>query len=159
MKNRVCNVLLMVSITGALALAALPALPQKARSGSDSDGAEKYMIDMERQWAESACTHQSVAEKILADDFQGTAPSGERYDKAKALQRDSSLSERECRLDEAKVLFFGDNVAVVYGNERSVVKAQGAPEHMRCLVWTDTWLSRRTNWQIVAAQDTALPCR
>jgi hypothetical protein len=146
-----------VLITCVLAAAVLPVLPQKARANNDDT--VKYMTDMERQKAESGCTGQPVPEKLFADDFQGTAPSGERYDKAKALQRDSSLSERECHLDEAKVSFFGDNIAIVYGSEQAVVKSQGYPEHTRCLVWTDMWLNRSNNWQIVAAQDTALPCR
>lgn len=159
MRNGVCNVLFVVFITGVLMVVAPMAMPQNARSRSDSDQVAKYMVDLERQWAESGCTHEPVAEKILADDFQGTAPSGERYDKAKALQRDSSLSERECQLDEAKVYFFGENVAIVYGSERAFVKVQDGTEHERCLVWTDTWLNRANKWQIVAGQDAALPCK
>jgi len=32
-------------------------------------------------------------------------------------------------------------------------------EAMRCLVWTDTWLKRRDKWEIIAVQDTAVPCK
>jgi catechol 2,3-dioxygenase-like lactoylglutathione lyase family enzyme len=31
-------------------------------------------------------------------------------------------------------------------------------EAKRCQVWTDTWLKRNGQWQIVAAQDTVIPC-
>ena len=41
----------------------------------------KFMIDGERKWAEAACTHNKIAEKIFADDFQGTSPEGKRYTK------------------------------------------------------------------------------
>jgi hypothetical protein len=75
---------------------------------------------MKRDWAEDGCTPTPVGEKFLADDFQGTAPSGERYDKAEALKRDASLKERDCRLDDAKVRFFGESVAVIYGSERAL---------------------------------------
>jgi Domain of unknown function (DUF4440) len=132
---------------------------EHAQEPPESDPTAKYMIDIERSWAESGCTHQPGAQKFLADDFQGTAPSGERYDKSRALQMDSSSSERQCHLDEAKVRFFGSNLTIVYGSERALRKARDGIEGMRCLVWTDTWLKRNNEWQIVAAQDTAVPCK
>ncbi len=46
------------------------------------------MIQMERDWAEDGCTQKALAGAFLADDFQGTAPGGGRYDKAEALKRD-----------------------------------------------------------------------
>jgi len=117
------------------------------------------MIQMEREWAEDGCTQKPVGVAFLADDFQGTAPGGERYDKAEALKRDASLKERDCRLDDAKVRFFGDSVAIIYGSERALRTDKDGKEAMRCLVWTDTWLKRRGKWEIVAAQDTAVPCK
>ena len=68
------------------------------------------------------------------------------------------MKERGCRLDDAKVRFFGDNVAVIYGSERAA-RTEKNKEIMRCLVWTDTWLNRNGKWEIVAAQDTAVTCK
>jgi Domain of unknown function (DUF4440) len=143
----------------ALVTVGMPARPQHAQWASENDPNAKYMIDMERQWAEAGCKNQPVGEKFIADDFQGTAPSGERYDKAEALKIDSSANEHDCHLDEAKVRFFGENVALIYGSERARRKATDGGERVRCLVWTDTWLRRNGKWQIVAAQDTDTPCR
>jgi hypothetical protein len=137
---------------------AMPIWPQQGKWASETDLAAKYMIDLERKWAEAGCTHQLAAD-TFADDFQGTAPDGSRYDKAHTLQTNSSVTERECHLDDAKVRLFGDNTAIVYGSERAMLKPQGQTERMRCLVWTDTWLKRNEKWQIVAAQDTAVPCK
>jgi len=160
MSNRIERIAVVGAVMGAALIAeAMPTRPQQAQWASESDPSAKYMIDMERQWAESGCTHQPVVEKLLADDFQGTAPSGKRYNKTEALQTNSSQNARECRLDEAKVRFFGDNVAIVYGSERALRKAQDGTEGTRCLVWTDTWLKRNGKWQIVAVQDMALPCK
>jgi TonB family protein len=149
---------LAVTLAGLMAAAAPALLAQQGRWASENDATAKHMIEMERKWAESACTLQSVAE-FIADDFQGTAPSGKRYDKKAAIQNDVARKERECRLDDAKVRFFGDSVALVYGSERATRKPENGPEKMRCLVWTDTWLKRRGKWQIVAAQDTDVPCK
>jgi hypothetical protein len=117
------------------------------------------MIQMEREWAEDGCTQKPAGVAFLADDFQGTAPDGERYDRAEALKHDASLKERDCRLDDAKVRFFGDSVAIIYGSERALHEDKDSKEAMRCLVWTDTWLKRREKWEIVAVQDTSVPCK
>lgn len=154
-----------VAVWLAQALAALMAVaapaqqPQQGRWASGDDPIAKQMIQMERDWAEAGCTGKAVVKELLADDFQGTAPGGERYDKTQALKRDTSLKESDCRLDDAKVRFFGDSIAIIYGSERALRRDKDGKETMRCLVWTDTWLKRRGKWQIVAAQDTAVPCK
>jgi len=129
---------------------------QQGRWAATSDQIAKSIIDNERQWAEAACTHNSIARTILADDFQGTSPDGKRYSKSEEVEEDisSKTEARDCRLDYAKVHFFGDNIALVYGSEHSIRKASDGKEYTRSLVWTDTWLKRNGSWQIVAAQDT-----
>ena len=57
-----------------------------------------------------------------------------------------------------KVKFFDDSIAIAYGAESKMDKANDGKETKRCLIWTDTWLKRAGKWQIVAAQDTTLPC-
>jgi hypothetical protein len=132
---------------------------QQSRWVPASDPVAKTIIEAERSWAESGCSKVSVA-PILAEDFQGTAPDGKRYDKAAALQNDKSQIERKCQLDDVNVRLFGDNIAIAYGSERALRKpAKGGKETLRCLVWTDTWLKRSGKWQIVAAQDTQVACK
>jgi hypothetical protein len=121
----------------------------------------KFMIDAERQWAEAACTHNKIAQKILAEDFQGTSPEGLRYTKSEEVSdtADTSKSARDCRLIDAKARFFGDSLAMVYGSESSVRREKDGTEQSRCLIWTDTWFKRNGNWQIIAAQDTRFECK
>jgi hypothetical protein len=56
------------------------------------------------------------------------------------------------------VRFFGDSIAIAYGAESSVPKTKDGKETKGYLIWTDTWLKRAGKWQIVAAQDTDIPC-
>jgi len=65
---------------------------------------------------------------------------------------------RDCQLGEVKVRFFGDAIAIAYGAEHRIDKDSNGKEAKRCQVWTDTWLKRGGKWQIVAAQDTVIPC-
>ena len=53
----------------------------------------------------------------------------------------------------------GDSIALAYGAESAVGKAKDGKEAKHCLIWTDTWLKRAGKWQIVAAQDTKIPCK
>ena len=139
----------------------LAAPGQQGQWAAAGDATAKFMVDAERQWAEAACTHNRIVERILADDFQGTSPEGMRYTKSEELAQttDSSKTSRDCRLIDANVRFFGDNLAMVYGSERAVRRAKDGTEKPRCLIWTDTWLKRDGKWQIIAAQDMPLDCK
>jgi hypothetical protein len=52
----------------------------------------------ETKWANSACSPQPDLKDVIADDFQGTSPSGHRYDKAKAIATDTKSVSRDCQL-------------------------------------------------------------
>jgi Domain of unknown function (DUF4440) len=134
---------------------------QQGRWATADDATAKFIIDAERQWAEADCTHSSIAEQILADDFQGTSPAGRRYTKPEEVAnlQDRSKAPRDCRLLDARVRFFGESLAMAYGSESSVQKAKDGTEKSRCLIWTDTWLKRNGKWQIIAAQDTQYDCK
>jgi hypothetical protein len=105
---------------------------QQGRWAAADNATAKFMVDAERQWAEAACTHNKIAERILADDFQGTSPEGKRYTKSEEAADTADLSKtaRDCRLIDAKVRFFGDNLAMVYGSESSVRKRKMEPKNL-----------------------------
>jgi Domain of unknown function (DUF4440) len=145
----------------AVLMMAAPAIAQEGKWASAADSTANRLIDLERQWAEEACTGNGITQAILAEDFQGTAPDGSRYSKAQevAHEKPSEVMAKDCRLINARVHFFGENVALVYGSESSVRKSPDGSDSKRCLVWTDTWLERNASWQIVAAQDTQVDCK
>lgn len=120
-----------------------------------NDATAKWMVDMERGWAESGCTGEQITAKILADDFIGTAPDGSRYTKQDTLKK-SDRKETNCKLLEAKVYYYGDSIAVVQGSESGVgPAAEGSkPRH---LIWNDTWMKRNGKWQIITVQDMVAP--
>ena len=131
---------------------------QESRWGSRDEETVRFIIAAEAKWANSACSPQPDLRAVIADDFQGTSPSGRRYGKDEAITTDTKSLSRDCQLGEVKVRFFGDSIAIAYGAESWIEKANDGKETKRCQVWTDTWLKRAGKWQIVAAQDTMLPC-
>src|SRR5262249_23741385 len=123
----------------------------------DTRTAERYIIESERQWAESVATGDaSVVERILADDFVGVDPKGRLYDKAKMVSdtRDGAKYFVSNHANDVKVRFCGDT-AVAQGSE-TWERGTGDPLGGRW-VWTDTWVRRNGKWQIVAAEDLVAP--
>ena len=136
------------------------AYAQQSHWAVPDDKTAKLMIEMEHKWAEGVCTNNGIISELLADDFQGTSTGGERYTKADELRDEKGLhSARGCALDEAKVHFFGENVAIIYGSEHAIGKDKAHPDAKVCQVWTDTWLKRDGKWQIAAAQDDKVDCK
>jgi hypothetical protein len=144
----------------AATLLLVPAYAQQSHWSSADDKTAKYIIEMERKWAEGVCVDNGVVAGLLADDFQGTSTIGARFTKADELKDEKGLrTAHDCGLYEAKVRFFGDRLAVVYGSEHYVGKDKSQPNAKVCQVWTDTWLKRGGTWQIIASQDNRVECK
>ena len=121
----------------------------------DQKETERYILESERQWAESVATGDTSAiERILADDFIGVDPKGRLYAKQEMIDETRNAPKYfvSNRLNEVKVRFYG-STAIVQGSE-TWEKRSG--ERGR-FVWTDTWLRRNGRWQIVAAEDLIAP--
>jgi hypothetical protein len=159
MRHRILH--LMCLITCALTTTAHA---QQSHWATPDDKTAKFMIDMERKWAEGVCTNNGVVAELLADDFQGTSTRGERYSKEDELRDEKAPhSAQGCALDDAKVRFFsfssGEDVAIIYGSEHAIGRDKTHPDAKQCQVWTDTWLKRNGKWQIAAAQDNKIDCK
>jgi hypothetical protein len=137
---------------------AIPARAQDSHWGAPGDPTVQAILASEAMWASAVCGPQPGLKDFIADDFQGTATDGSRYDKAHAIASDLKNPHRDCKLGEVKVRYFGDAIALVYGAESNVRTAQDGKDEQRCLAWTDTWLRRGGKWQIVAAQDNVVKC-
>ena len=136
----------------------LPSVAQESRWGSPDEDTVKFIRAVEAKWASTACSTQPDLKDVFADDFQGTSPTGRHYGKEEAITTDTKSLARDCQLGEVKVRFFGDSIAIAYGAESSMTKDNNGKETKSCQIWTDTWLKRAGKWQIVAAQDTIIPC-
>jgi Domain of unknown function (DUF4440) len=154
------NVRILAVATAAILMLTPPAHGQQSHWASPNDKTAKYIIDMERKWAEGVCADNGVVAGLLADDFQGTSTKGVRFSKSDELKDEKGpRTAHDCGLDEAKVHFFPDSLAVVYGREHAVGKDNSQPSAKVCQVWTDTWLKRGDKWQIIASQDNREQCK
>ncbi|MXO58378.1 DUF4440 domain-containing protein [Altererythrobacter salegens] len=149
-------------VTAILVLAASSSSIALAQSvTSDQAAAEAQIRESERQWAETTVTgYESVTQRILADDFIGVGPLGNQYNKrpppSGSGKRDIKFVSNH--VNEVTVRSNGD-MAIVQGSETRERKP-GMPRNLLMVgrfVWTDTWLKRNGEWQIVAAEDLIAP--
>ena len=148
-----------LAVAIATTLLLVPAYAQQSHWASADDKTARYITEMEQKWAEGVCVDNGVVASLLAEDFQGTSTQGARFTKADELKDEKGArTAHDCGLDEAKVRFFGDSMAIVYGSEHAVGKEKSQPNARVCQVWTDTWLKRGGTWQIIASQDNRVNC-
>jgi hypothetical protein len=74
---------------------ASPSIGQESRWGSPGEETVKFIIAAEAKWANSACSPQPDLKDVIADDFQGTSPSGRRYGKDEAITPDTKSLSRD----------------------------------------------------------------
>jgi hypothetical protein len=130
----------------------------QGRWAGANDPVAKQLIEAERKWAVLECEPSNVVAEVVAEDFVGTSPEGPTYTKADLLKKHATRAEASgCKLLSARVRFYGNDLAIIYGSETSLRKGADGKEFDRGLTWTDTWLRRNGKWQIIAVQDMATP--
>jgi ketosteroid isomerase-like protein len=98
----------------------------------DQKETEHYIVESERQWAESVATGDTSAiDRILADDFIGVDPQGHLYNKQRMIDETRNAPKYfvSNRLNDVKVRFYG-NTAVAQGSE-TWEKRNGEPRSVR----------------------------
>ena len=135
---------------------AFAVLATASDQGYSQRDAERYIQESEAAWASSVATNDaSVVRRILADDLVWVLD-GRVLDKMQAVAEAEKgpydfLSNH---LEYAHVRFFGDT-AVVQGSEKWTRRGGKSGR----FVWTDTWLRRNGQWQIVASEDVSVPIK
>lgn len=116
----------------------------------DEVAAESYIVECATDWAESVVTGDMSRRRVyFANEFQGTGIDGVRYDRAAVTQdHDPSTVYASNVIGPIDVRFFG-STAIAYGEE-TWTKVNGETGRW---IWTDIWLHRDGEWQIIAAQD------
>jgi hypothetical protein len=97
-------------------------------------------------------------QRILADDFVWIYPDGSVKNKREALAvtANNPWRLRSDHLDGVHVRLFG-NTAIAQGNESWVRQTADGTNVKNEFVWTDTWICRAGNWQVVAAEYLVAP--
>jgi ketosteroid isomerase-like protein len=146
-------VLLAVSLAG-LSSATLAQQPKAAASRTPD---ERAVLDLEEGWAKAVVKRDATTfKRLLAPGFVYTED--DRVQNGEQLTRDvvsSTDTVTEARNEDLKTRTF-DNTMIVTGWLIMRGRSGGKPFERRYR-FTDTWLKRNGQWQIIAAQDYLLP--
>ena len=145
-------------ILAALLLAAAsPAFGQTtskpvAGQGGGAVGAEQAVLQLTTDWIDAEGRHdRATLERIIADDFLGTAPMGNTVSKRDVLPaEDGRAGGLSMTGQDIKARVFGDT-AIVTG--RGVGKGQEAHE----VRFTVVFVKRAAGWQMVAGHLSGIP--
>ncbi len=122
---------------------------------SPIENVEKAILKMESDWADSFVKNDiSFSERITADDYSFINSNAETQTKAEFVEmfKSGAYKISYLDLDNFKVRVFGDTAVATYGQtEKSVYQGKDNSGHY---VYTDVWVKRNGNWQIVATQGT-----
>lgn len=153
---------IMMFFVAALALTSCAAPDQKTTTtatataaASPTENAEQLITKMEQDWT-TAILKGDVAfpERITADDFTFIDPMGEMATKAQVVEmlKSGSYKFTALELDKLTVKVFGDAAIATYGQtEKSQYQGKDNSGHY---IYTDVWLKRNGNWQVVRTQAT-----
>jgi ketosteroid isomerase-like protein len=126
-----------------------PAAPQPA---GDDGATREALIKLAKEWVDAEDRRDgSALDRLLADDFIGTAPSGTKVTKKMVVPDPKGPGGGlSFTGDDYVARVFGD-MAVVFGNGSWKAKDQGT------LCFTLAFVKRGDRWQIVAAHVSQVP--
>ncbi len=130
----------------------------------DTAAIEKELLDLERQWASAAVTHNAdIVKRVEADDIIVTYIDGSTATKADDVRdiETGALTADGWDLADTKVKVLDADAAVVTG--RGIIKNgkyKGPDGRIQVLKpdyrFTDVWARRNGQWHAVASQTTQL---
>jgi len=139
-------------VTSLLIAAAMPALAQTTAKPEPNNSAEQTVLKLTQEWLNAGDpVDRAVLNRIIADDFLGTGPTGTTVSKTDVIPQEGSGGRGlAVSGQDIKVRAFGDT-AIATG--RGVPRAQGRPE----LRFTVVFVKRADRWQMVAGHLSTVP--
>jgi hypothetical protein len=116
---------------------------------------QAYIAKWEAEWAGLATKRNpQVLERILATDYAGVADDGTVRNKAEEIAYWNTLPLAASAEPPKTVLrHYGDTV-LFHGDQVLRPEAGGAPVR---ILWTDVWMFRGGQWQVVGSQNATVP--
>jgi ketosteroid isomerase-like protein len=140
-------------IIGLLTAVVSPVFAQTAPRAADQNAnIEQSVLQLTRDWLAAEERHdRATLQRIIADDFQGTAPMGNAVFKEDVLPMEGAQSGGlSINTSELKARVFGDTAVVT---ARGVQKS-GEKRELR---FTIVFAKRDDHWQMVAGHLSAVP--
>ena len=132
--------------------------PSAVASENDAAG-QRELGQLEDQWAKAVEAHDSTfLARIVAPDFHGTGDSAKTFDRASILRDavDTTVQMRNLRDEDRQVRIYGNGTVGVVTAKPSWTIERGQRPGAYNGRYTETWVKRNGQWQVVAGHYTTL---
>lgn len=127
------------------------AIPLAAQTKAPAQTAEQAVLQITRDWLAAEERHdRPTLQRIIADDFEGTAPRGNTVFKDDVMPREGSSGGMAMTTSDMKARIFGDTAVV----RASGVQKAGEKRDVR---FTVVFVKRGDDWKMVAGHLSAVP--
>jgi hypothetical protein len=130
---------------------------QARAEGGQGGSVEQTLMQIEQQLADALMKADTATiDRYFAATFVFTTPDGMVQDKARFLAdlKSGDLKITSTKNDEMKLQLYGDAAVVTYrSTDQGTYKGQDISGQYR---WTDTFLKRGGQWQIVATHGSGI---
>ncbi|HET6669445.1 MAG TPA: nuclear transport factor 2 family protein [Pyrinomonadaceae bacterium] len=134
-----------------IALSIASAIPLAAQMKPATQTSEQAVLQLTRDWLAAEERHdRPTLQRIIADDFEGTAPMGNTVFKDDVLPIEGSQRGLAITTSEIKARVFGETAVVT---ARGVQKA----DEKREVRFTVVFVKRQGEWKMVAGHLSAVP--
>jgi len=113
--------------------------------------AEQDILQAEKEWRDArAKTDKTAFERLIADDYIGIAPQDQVTDKNGLIKGYRAPNLEAIESGDIKVRVYGDTAIVTGWNIRKwrIMNRESSPQER----FTNVWIKRNGNWQIVSSQ-------
>ena len=134
-----------------IGLVTATAVSLTAQTKPTSSTSEQEVAQVTRDWLTAEERHdRATLQRIIADDFEGTAPRGNRVVKDDVIPAEGSQGGLSLTISEMKVRVFGDTAVVAASGEQK----SGEKRQVR---FTVVFVKRENQWRMVAGHLSAVP--
>lgn len=134
-----------------ISLLIVTASPLVAQTKAATQSAEQAVLQITRDWLSAEERHdRPTLQRIIADDFEGTAPRGNTVFKDDVMPREGSPGGMAITTSEMKARVFGDTAVVT----ASGMQKAGEKRDVR---FTVVFVKRGDDWKMVAGHLSAVP--
>lgn len=117
------------------------------------EGQDSVLIQLEKDWSQAVITRDiRMLENILSEDLVYHTEEGEVLNRKEYIDN-FILNKRNIlsvAVDNMKVFFFENNIAVITGNSKEVGKSADSTMVEYSGLWTNVWLREDGKWKCIA---------
>ena len=135
------------------------AAPSAVAASENDQAGQRELSQLEDQWAKAVEAHDSTfLARIVAPDFRGSGDSAKTWGRAEVMHEaaDTTTQFRNLRDEDRQIRIYGNGTVGVVTARSLYTLERGERPGEYSGRYTETWVKRDSQWQVVAGHYTTL---